>query len=258
MNEIKSTPVIIPAKEGDLKSLEKIIKVMIERKKDFYADPILDPIHYGFASSLDRFIKLRKRYPNIKIFMGTGNLTELTDCDSNGVNTILMGLVSELSINAVLVVQVSNHCRNSIRETDAARKIMFFSKKNQRLPFRVNNSLLCLSERKPKRKTSGEIRELKDMVKDKNFRIFLSEDKINLFNSISIVRGDDPYDFYEKVNIEDDASHAFYLGIELARAQIALQLGKDYDQDNELDWGVAVSKKKSSLLKRPPKKSTQK
>ena len=258
LNEIKSTPVIIPAKEGDLKSLERIIKVLIERKKDFYADPILDPIHYGFASSLDRFIKLRKRYPNIKIFMGTGNLTELTDCDSNGVNTILMGLVSELSINAVLVVQVSNHCRNSIRETDAARKIMFFSKKNQRLPFRVNNSLLCLSERKPKRKTSGEIRELKDMVKDKNFRIFLSEDKINLFNSISIVRGDDPYDFYEKVNIEDDASHAFYLGIELARAQIALQLGKDYDQDNELDWGVAVSKKKSSLLKRPPKKSTQK
>ena len=75
---------------------------------------------------------------------------------------------------------------------------------------------------------------------------------------MSIVRGNDPYDFYEKVNIKDDASHAFYLGVELARAQIALQLGKDYDQDNELDWGVAVRKKKSSLLKRPPKKNTQK
>ena len=36
--------------------------------------------------------------------MGTGNLTELTDCDSSGANAIMMGLVSELSINAVLVV----------------------------------------------------------------------------------------------------------------------------------------------------------
>ena len=36
----------------------------------------------------------------------------------------------------------------------------------------------------------------------------------------------------------------FYLGVELARAQIAFQLVKDYDQDNELDWGVAVKRKK--------------
>ena len=61
--------------------------------------------------------------------MGTGNLTELTDSDSAGVNATLMGLVSELSIDAVLVVQVSGHCKNSIKETDAARKIMHFSKK---------------------------------------------------------------------------------------------------------------------------------
>ena len=36
------------------------------------------------------------------------------------------------------------------------------------------------------------------------------------------------------------AAHAFYLGVELARAQIAHQLGKRYVQDNELRWGVAV------------------
>ena len=48
-----------------------------------------------------------------------------------------MGLVSELSINAVLVVQVSGHCRNSIKETDMARKIMYFSKINKRLPLEL-------------------------------------------------------------------------------------------------------------------------
>ena len=40
--------------------------------------------------------------------------------------------------------------------------------------------------------------------------------------------------------MEQDGSHAFYLGVELARAQVAHQLGKRYVQDNELRWGVAV------------------
>ena len=83
---------------------------MIDKKRNFYADPILDPIHYGFADSIERFVKIRKISKH-KLFMGTGNLTELTDCDSSGANAIMMGLVSELSINAVLVVQVSEHCK---------------------------------------------------------------------------------------------------------------------------------------------------
>ena len=61
-----------------------------------------------------------------------------------------------------------------------------------------------------------------------------------------------------KLNVENDASHAFYLGVELARAQIAWELGKNYDQDNELKWGVASKVKKVSLKKRPKLKSTQK
>ena len=190
--------------------------------------------------------------------MGTGNLTELTDCDSSGVNAIMMGLVSELSINAVLVVQVSEHCKNSIRETDIARKIMFFSKKNQRLPFRVSDELMGMSERNLKRKSQEEISEIRSMIKDNNYRILLSQKAINIFNNEVVATGKDPYDFFEKIEVNDDTSHAFYLGVELARAQIALQLGKNYDQDNELNWGVAVKKKKVNFGKRPKLKVTQK
>ena len=39
--------------------------------------------------------------------MGTGNLTELTDADSQGVTAMLIGICSELHIRNVLVVQVS-------------------------------------------------------------------------------------------------------------------------------------------------------
>jgi hypothetical protein len=40
------------------------------------------------------------------------------------------------------------------------------------------------------------------------------------------------------LKVDDDASHAFYLGVELARAQIAWQLKKRYVQDQELAWGL--------------------
>ena len=258
LDKLNSIPILIPSSPGDLKSLERIIKIFIDKKVDFYADPILDPIHYGFTESILRYANLRKMFSDIKIFMGTGNLTELTDSDSAGVNAILMGLVSELSINAVLVVQVSGHCRNSIAETDAARKIMHFAKLNQRLPFRVDDSLMCMSTRKLSRKSEKEIDEIKSLVKDKNFRIILGENGINVFNSKMSKTGFDPYDFYKHLDVKDDASHAFYLGIELARAQIAFQLGKNYDQDNELQWGVANEKQEIDFSKRPDLKITQK
>ena len=258
LDKVNSVPIIIPTEHGDLRSLKRLIKLMKLRKRDFFADPILDPIHYGFADSIQRYIKLRKDFPNIKIFMGTGNLTELTDSDSAGVNATLMGIVSELSVNAVLVVQVSGHCRNSIKETDAARKIMYFAKQNKRLPFGINNKLMGLSERKPNRKTQKEINEIKDYIKDKNYRIYLGSDGINIFNSDIHLVNTDPYNFFQKLNVDSDSSHAFYLGMELAKAQIAWELGKDYDQDNELKWGVASKNKRINLNKRPKLKSTQK
>ena len=189
--------------------------------------------------------------------MGTGNLTELTDSDSSGVNATLMGLASELSISAVLVVQVSGHCRNSIKETDMARKIMYYSKINKRLPFRISERLMTTSNRKPVRKSKHELNAIKKLIKDKNFRIFLTEKGINVLNSEIKVEGIDPFDFYSKLNVENDASHSFYLGVELARAQIAFQLGKNYDQDNELEWGVAYKQDKN-LNSHPKPKSTQK
>ncbi|PPR38345.1 MAG: hypothetical protein CFH30_01066 [Alphaproteobacteria bacterium MarineAlpha8_Bin1] len=258
IDEVDSVPVIIPNTPGDMNSLDRAIKKMIKKKREFLADPILDPIHYGFTDSIVRYKDLRKKYPDIKILMGTGNLTELTDCDSAGANAILMGLVSELSINAVLVVQVSGHCRNSIKETDIARKIMFFSKKNQRLPFGIDNGLMCMSERKPHRFSKNEIKEIVEMVKDRNFRILLGENGINVFNSLIHEIGNNPYDFYEKMKVDNDASHSFYLGVELAKAQIAFELGKNYDQDNDLKWGKVLGRLEENLLERPGLKITQK
>ena len=239
-------------------SLERIIKKVKKMNRHFFADPILDPIHYGFADSISRFLSIRKKFPDINLLMGTGNLTELTDCDSTGVNTILMGLVSELNIKAVLVVQVSNHCRTSIKETDMARRLMFYAKKNQRLPIGINNNLMWLKDSKLNRSEVEEIRDLKTLIKDKNYRILLSEKRIHLFNKDILKTGTDPYDFFDSLDLGNDISHAFYLGVELSRAQIALQLGKNYNQDNELSWGILKTDEKIDYKVRPKIKSTQK
>ena len=43
-------------------------------------------------------------------------------------------------------------------------------------------------------------------------------------------------DIFEQLDV-DDASHAFYLGKELARASLAVTLGKTYRQEGALSWG---------------------
>ena len=46
--------------------------------------------------------------------------------------------------------------------------------------------------------------------------------------------------------MEKDGAHAFYLGVELAKAEIARALGKRYAQDKPLDWGVAADRNRKT------------
>jgi hypothetical protein len=44
------------------------------------------------------------------------------------------------------------------------------------------------------------------------------------------------------LGVETDGGHAFYLGAELAKAEIAWRLGKRYVQDEPLDWGCSADR----------------
>src|SRR5690606_14697152 len=123
LDEVASVPVLIPAQHGDLDSLARAVAGMARYDRDFMLDPVLDPIHFGFTESLVRFRDTRGRFPEAALFMGIGNLTELTDADTAGMNAILLGIASELGIDNVLTTQVSEHARSVIRETDTARRM---------------------------------------------------------------------------------------------------------------------------------------
>jgi len=243
-DEVPSTPVLIPATPGDLDSLSRAIEKLKARKRAFLADPILDPIHFGFTASIVRYHELRRRHPDAEILMGLGNLTELTGADTTGITATLIGIASELGIKNILVVQVSPHARRAVKEVDIARRIMYRAREDEALPIGYSDDLLCLHDRKPFALTAADIAELAAQIKDPSFRIQISSEGLSIFNRDGLHSAKDPFDLFPKLDLADDGAHAFYIGVELARAQTAWQLGKAYSQDEELDWGVAADKVK--------------
>lgn len=205
-------------------------------------DPILDPIHFGFADALARYREVHARLPWAELMMGSGNLTELTDADSVGVTAVLMGICSELGVGNVLTVQVSAHTRRTVQEHDAARRIMFAAARDHSLPRGYGRALLQIHDPSPFPNSSREIGELARQVKDDNFRIEAADDGIHVYNRDGHHVGQNALDLFERLDVRTDGAHAFYLGAELMKAEIALRLGKRYVQDEPLDWGCGTDR----------------
>jgi dihydropteroate synthase-like protein len=242
-------PILVPATHGDLSSLLRAAEAADKRGLRSILDPILDPIHFGFMSSMQRYAQLRRELPQAEMLMGTGNLTELTDADSGGITAALLGICSELHIRNVLVVQVSPHTHRTIQEHDAARRMMFAAREDGSLPKDYGGALLQLHDRAPFPNTVQEIAELAAQVKDANFRIETAEDGIHVYNRDGHYVAQDAFSLFPKLGISRDAPHAFYLGAELMKAEIAWRLGKRYAQDEPLDWGCAVDRVAEDLTR---------
>jgi len=252
-DEVGSIPILVPSRPGSLRSLLRAIETMDKKGRPCIADPILDPIHFGFTESLVRYRDLRKKLPQVQILMGTGNLTELTDADTLGMQTLLMGIVSELRITNILTTQVSAHASGVVAEADSARRMMFAAREARDLPRNFGDSLLALHATDPFPWSAEEIAATAGQLKDPSFRIQISPEGIHIYNRDGMRRAKDPFMLFPDLGLEQDGSHAFYLGVELARAQIAWQLGKRYVQDRELDWGVGALRQGSAAeSQRPP------
>ena len=239
-DEVAATPVLISARPGDLDSLTRAVRAMQARGRPFFADAILDPIHFGLADSIVRYRRLRQEFPEVAMMMGTGNVSELTDADTSGIHAVLLGLASELGVTAVLSTEVSSHACRAVKEIDAARRMMYAARQDHSLPRDYADALLTVHARKPFPDSPEEIAALARAVKDPSFRVQVSSDGIHVYNRDGHHVAPDPFDLYPRLGLGNDPGHAFYLGVELARAQIAWQLGKRYAQDEELRWGCAT------------------
>ena len=239
-DEVAAVPILIPSTHGDLDSLDRAIASMQAQRREFIVDPILDPLHFGFTESILRYHEVLRRHPEAEIMMGVGNLTELTHADTAGINAILLGICSELRIKHILATQVSKHARRAVREADLARRIMYAAREANRLPKHIDDGLMALHERAPFPLSRAEIGEIAAEIKDPSYRILISPEGLHVFNRDGLHTATDPFELFPALGVETDGGHAFYLGVELARAQIAWQLGKRYSQDESLGWGCQV------------------
>jgi dihydropteroate synthase len=183
------------------------------------------------------------------MMMGIGNLTELTDADSGPINVLLLGFCQELEVRSVLTTQVINWARTSVRECDLARRLVYYAQRHQTLPKRIEPRLVMLRDPELPRYGAETLERLADQIKDPNYRIFVEGDRLHAITAGRHFSDTDPYILFDQMITGAargiDSSHAFYLGYELAKAVTAMTLGKDYRQDEALDWGFLTVAERS-------------
>jgi dihydropteroate synthase-like protein len=228
--------VVVPELGGALDTLEPSIATLERWGVRYLIDPVIEPIGFGFMASLERYAEVRRRHPDAEMLMGIGNITELTAADTTGVNALLIAICEELGIRTVLTTEVIPWARGAVREADVARRLMHFAIMQHTIPKRVDDRLVTVKDPAVLSFTEPELRALQARITDPNFRIFADREGITVLNDELFVRGTDIQEIFGQLGVED-ATHAFYLGKELAKAKLAVTLGKSYRQEGALSWG---------------------
>jgi dihydropteroate synthase-like protein len=244
-SQLDAELVAIPDTPFGVETLEGVVDELRAAGARFRIDPILEPIGFGFAASLARYYEARRRWPDLPMMMGIGNLTELTEVDSAGLNVLFAAICEELQIGSVLTTEVINWARSSVKEFDIARRQMHYCLSQRRLPKHMDSRLVVLRDTVVHESGEGALQSLANRLKDPNYRIFAERGELHIMNRDGYWRGTNPFELFRRVRSEATEtlaeSHAFYLGYEISKAATALRLNKQYVQDEELIWGFLSS-----------------
>jgi dihydropteroate synthase-like protein len=237
--------VVLPDLGGPLDTLDASISKLTAWGVPYLVDPILEPIGFGFTASLERYAETRRRYPLAEMLMGVGNLTELTAADSTGVNALLIAVCQELGIRSVLTTEVIPWARGAVREIDVARRLMHHAVTHRTIPKGIDDRLVTVKDPVVLTYSQVELRALQAQITDPNFRIFADPDGITVLNNERFVRGTNIQEIFTQLDVHEP-THAFYLGKELARASLAVTLGKTYRQEGPLSWGYLTPEEEAT------------
>jgi dihydropteroate synthase len=195
------------------------------------------------------------------MMMGIGNLTELTDADSAAVNVVLLGVCEELGIRSVLTTQVINWARSSVRECDLARRLVYHSIRHRVLPKHLEPRLVMLRDPALTEPSADELQRWAREIKDANYRVFVAGGEVHLVSRALHLHDADPFALFERLRQSGpdgglpknlDPGHAFYLGYDMCKAATAMTLGKQYQQDEPLDWGFLTREEARHYLRAHP------
>jgi dihydropteroate synthase-like protein len=228
--------VVVPGNSTLAKNIARARKAGI---RCIIADPLLRPVGSGFISSLGRF----RRY-SCPLFFGAGNVTELLDADSIGVNALLAGIAAEAGASVIFTSEHSDKTQGSIREMRRATEMMVLAR-DRPYPKDLGIDLLVLKEKRRRREppldydTSQPARPMpQEITYDPkgNFRIGIEGDRIVAVINGRAVMGTRWQDVLFTILSQGDVSlldHAGYLGRELSKAELAIRFGRSFEQDGE-------------------------
>jgi dihydropteroate synthase-like protein len=226
--------------------------------KQVLADLIIEPSNV--LRSFIAFREFAKRNPDVPLFLGATNFTEMIDADSVGVNALLACLSSEVGAAILLATEKSTKAKGTVRELAVASKMMFLAKNRDSVPKDLGLDLLILKDKRLREESyDSEIeadakvvyaseRRLKPEVLDEKGIFKISVDHINgdivALNLIDdkslasvVIKGKSAEHVFSKIEdmgLVSRLDHAAYLGRELEKAEVALRTGKEYVQDSQL------------------------
>ncbi len=229
-----------------VKSIEELRQKC--KKIDVIADLILDPINS--SSIVDSIMachkfKEKNREP---VFFGVGNVTELLDSDSVGVNALLGGIAMELGASVLFTPEESGKTIGSVKELSIASDMMFLARNRGSIPKDLGINMVLF---KDKRKHEHVIEDVDVPVVDAEENYKFKHDPAGSFKIIVedghimavhyqkmepqiVVKGKTAKAVYDEIlkrGLISRMEHATYLGSELERAEIAYKVGKSYTQD---------------------------
>jgi len=261
--------VIIPTNQSEgyfpkkaAERVQLIEELMVKAKKlgfsKIMADLILEP-----SNVLESFIAYRDfsaKHPDVPIFVGVANVTELFDADSIGINALLARLSAEVDASMILATEKSPKAKGTVKEEVVAAKMMFLAKKRASVPKDLGIDLLVLKDKRSREESYNPELEQQSMVslaaadnlpaeldsvgmfkiavdrKNETIAALLYTDAA-MEKPTNLVKGKTAEAIYTKIvqsKLVTRLDHAAYLGSELAKAEIALKTGKEYIQDKEL------------------------
>jgi dihydropteroate synthase-like protein len=246
--------VVIPEPRGGLEGL----MANLERAREaginkVIADPVLAPIGQGLALSLVAYYGFRQLDSETPLFFGVGNVTELLDADTVGVNALLAGIAMELQASILFTPEYSDKAKGSVFELKRASQMMVLARHRDTSPKDLGLDLLLLKEKRRRHeeelpRDALEARASRIWTLDPLgcFKIAITRERVEE----GIVKGGKIVAMHKRATIVGSTAkevldsilgmglvsrldHATYLGRELMKAELALKLGRSYAQDDD-------------------------
>ncbi len=255
---VKVASVIVPIVEGRLpERAEDRVKFLednltLAREAGFsrvIGDPILNHPNFNLVEAISTYRLFALRNPDEALLFGAGNVTELLDADSVGVNALLASIAGELGAELLFTTEASDKTLGCVKELSQASKMIFLAKRRKSAPKDLGIDLLVLKEKRifrepldeevlkavivkaEKGHTYIEDRKgyFKIFVKDRIYAAHFRGDKVDI-----VISGKNARDINHticKLGLISEPSHGLYLGRELQKAEFALKYNKSYLQD---------------------------